>query len=933
MAIFFDSSGKLAIGAANFLRAVSLIMVLFAGTLPTVAVAQIEQLSAEQRRMLNQLPPAQRQQALDAIRQIQANPGVTTNPPSSLNEQLSGAPMVTNSTGEVLSDLAAAAEPVRADRGSRLIIDFAPRDDLSTADQRLLENDPALSQLGGSGYFEIDSAGVLDLAGIGSIPLLGLTTDQIELRLAAEPALRIFEVSATILDSAEFGTAALKPYGYDVFETDGSIFGPVTSGPVPPDHVLGPGDSVRVQLFGNVNGIYEFEVTREGILNLPELGPITVAGLPFSEFRQDLRDRVQQMLIGTQVSVTLGQLRTIRVFVLGDANRPGSYVVTSLATISSALYVAGGVSRIGSLRDIQLKRDGDLIASLDLYDLLLNGDTSGDLRLQPGDVIFIPPVNAQVSVNGAVRRPAIYELSGETSITEVVRLAGGMLPEAFPEESRIERIGRDRERVVVSVDAASASADSTTARAGDVIFVPRVLPEFEDTVQVSGFVQRPGPYEWRPGMRLTDVLGSGLELKPGADAEYLLVRREDPTDRQVHVVSTSLRDAVAAPGSEADIELQPRDQVFVFSRAYGRQRLIEPLLQELELQARYGRPNPVVSITGSVRAPGNYPLEPDMRLSDLIRAGGDLTDAAYAVKAELVRYSVIGDEYRTTDVLDVDLNAVLRGDAAADLPLVEYDNVRISRLPEWNTSWTVELEGEVKFPGQYRVRRGETLSEVLNRAGGLTDAAFPEGAVFLRESLRLQEQEQIDLLAQRLQADLTSLSLQNADTTGTQTLATGRELLTQLRSVEAVGRLVIDLNSLDPEKVDVGGLELRDGDQLMIPKEPQSVTVIGETQQNTSHIYEPGLSREDYIAMSGGLTRRADKKLIYVVRASGAVQAGNRSRWFGRGSSQGAEMRPGDTIVVPLETDKIRPLTFWTQVTQILYQAAIAVAAIETFNN
>ncbi len=270
--------------------------------------------------------------------------------------------------------------------------------------------------------------GYLSLLGIQSIPILGLTEPDIERRLGAEPLLAHFEIDARILDTEPTGAEALKPFGYDIFEPREASFDPPMTGPVPPDYVLGSGDTVRVQLFGNVNGIYEIDVTRDGILNLPEIGPVTVAGLPFSEFREDVNRRVKEMLIGTQVSVTMGQLRTIRVFVLGDANRPGSYVVDSLATISSALYRSGGISRVGSLRDIQLKRSGKVIARLDLYDLLLKGDTSGDSRLQPGDVIFVSPIGTQVSVVGAVRRPAIYETRGKDTVSDVIAMAGGLLP-------------------------------------------------------------------------------------------------------------------------------------------------------------------------------------------------------------------------------------------------------------------------------------------------------------------------------------------------------------------------------------------------------------------------------------------------------------------------------------------------------------------------
>ena len=894
------------------------------------AFAQSTQLTPQQQAMLDQLPPNQRWQALRAIQQYQDSQVQTVGEPVREVEEVGVSDLPISPAVE------AEAEELRAGANSRLVISFMPRESLAPNELEQIVEDPVLSQLQGNHVFVLDDTGVLSLLGIQLVPLLGLTESDINRRLEAEPLLALFEITADILEVEPTGVEALLPFGYDIFEPKEVSFDPPMTGPVPPDYVLGPGDSVRVQLFGNVNGIYEFDVTRDGVLNLPELGPITVSGLPFSEFRTDIRQRVKEMLVGTQVSVTMGQLRTIRVFVLGDANRPGSYVVSSLATISSALYRSGGISRVGSLRGIQLKRKGDVVARLDLYDLLLNGDTTGDSRLQPGDVIFVPPVGQQVSVSGAVKRPAIYETSNGTSVADVIELAGGFSPDAYPDTARIERISDTQERIVVSIDADSAEARNIQARAGDTVIVPRVLPELEDAVTLVGHVHRPGPYQWRDGMRLTDLIRSAWELKPGGDSGYVLIRREDPVDRRVRAVSANLAAALKNPVSPENIALQRRDTVHVFSLSFGRQRVIVPILDELQLQAGLDQPYGIVSVTGTVKIPGTYPLEANMRVSDLIRAGGGLAEEAYTLKAELVRYTIVGAEYRHTKIVDVDLDAVLRGDISADVVLDEHDNLRISTLPRWDSLWAVTLEGEVRFPGEYRIRRGETLGQILERSGGLTEEAFPEGAIFLRESLRKREQEQIDVLARRLEADLTTLSLETADTTGAETLATGSALLQQLRETEAVGRLVINLVQVAGGDVQNtngfdGDVELRDGDRLLVPKRAQEVTVIGETQQNASHLYQPGLTREDYIEMSGGLTRRADRKLIYVVRASGAVVTGSRSRWLGRNKS--GLVQPGDTIVVPLETDRIRPLTFWTNVTQILYQAAIAVAAVDTFND
>ena len=334
-----------------------------------------------------------------------------------------------------------------------------------------------------------------------------------------------------------------------------------------------------------------------------------------------------------------------------------------------------------------------------------------------------------------MKRPGIYEVPAGASVGEAVRLAGGLSPTAFAAEARLERIGADRRRQVLTLDVSADAGRSIVS--GDVLLVPEVLPDWANTVWLSGHVQRPGPYEWRSGMRLTDLIGSPLELKPGVDDGYVLA---------------DLGAALRSPGSAGDIGLSSRDTVHVFSLGFGRQRVIAPLMEELSLQATFAAPTRRAEIVGDVRAPGEYPLEPDMRISDLIRAGGSLTDGAYTRRAELTRYTVDNGEMRQSSVMAVDLEAVLRGDRGADRLLRSHDNLSITRVPEWDTEWSVTFEGEVRFPGEYRIRRGETLSSVLDRAGGLTSAAFAPGAIFLRESLEEREREQVEILARRLEA-------------------------------------------------------------------------------------------------------------------------------------------------------------------------------------
>ncbi len=886
--------------------------------------------TAEQMHLINQLPPAQRQQALDAIRQLQSR---TPTEPRDFNSNESLTIPVTrqNTSEKNVQDLL--PELIARPRSS-LVVTLEYSEDHTEAEKAEIEQDAALSRLIGSHFFELDDRGVLVLPGVVDVSLLGLEDEGIARRLTAEAELSGFEISVVLLAVEPTGFDGLKPFGYDLFDQNEVGFDPPMAGPVPPDYILGPGDSLRVQLFGNVNNVYEVNVSRDGIVSLPELGPMNVTGITFSEFRGDLKNRVTESLIGTQVSATIGQVRTIRVFVLGDAKRPGSYVVSSLATISSALYRSGGLSEIGSMRSIELKRQGTLVSRLDLYDLLLRGDTSGDRRLQSGDVIFVPPIGIIMSVDGAVKRPAIYELDRGATVQEAVQLAGGFQAAASPVSATLERIDPRRGRIVLSLNLGLSVDRKTVVSTGDALFVPSVLPEVSDAIEVHGHVQRSGMRQHRTGMRLVDVFTSSHDLLPGADTGYVLIRRENLSDRSVSAISADVGDAWQNPTGQSNVRIRPRDRVYVFNLALGRQRSIEPILEEIRLQARKGVPVQEVEVSGLVRAPGAYPLEPGMRVSDLLRAGAGLAEGAYAIEAELTRQQVIDGTFVEKKIMQVNISSALNGDLLADIELTAHDHLSINVIPEWDDNWSVILEGEVKFPGEYQILQGETLSQLLSRAGGLSKHAFPEGAIFLRDSLKKREQDQNELLAARMEADLTSLSLESLDTTGAETLKTGEALLKQLRNTEAVGRLVIDVETIahadqkDMSKFDVN---LRDGDVLMVPTASQEVTVIGEAQQPTSHLYNSGLSRNDYIDLSGGLTRRADKKLIYIVRASGAVVASRRSKWFGRGHKQ--EIRPGDTIVIPLETDRIRPLTFWTNVAQIVYQGAIAVAAVRTFDN
>jgi protein involved in polysaccharide export with SLBB domain len=816
------------------------------------------------------------------------------------------------------------APPQPSDAQAQVRLERTPEEDarLQELRERVLRRNP----------YKLDKWGILNVPELGPIPLAGLTAEEATQRIAAELRLADFIVELTRLPLKAVGSEALKPFGYDLFAGSPTTFAPATDVPVPSEYVVGPGDTLQIQLIGSSKGRYALVVGRDGRINIPDLEPIPVAGLRFEQVRERLEAVVREKMIGTEVSVNMGELRSIRIFVLGDAEMPGSYTVSGLSTMTNALFVSGGVKEIGSLRNIQLKRAGRTVSTLDLYDLLLAGNTSGDARLLPGDVIFVPPVGATVGLAGEVRRPAIYELKKETSVAQLLELGGGLLPEADPSLATLERVNSERQRVTVDVNLSAASGRQFTLQAGDTLRVPTIRPILENSVIISGHVHRPGEYQYTAGMRLSDVLPSLDELKPDADQRYILVRREMPTDRQVRVFSADLEKALADPNGSANFELAPRDRIYVFDRESGRDRIIEPLLRELQLQSRIDEPTLKVSVAGKIKIPGTYPLEPGMRVSDLLRAGGSLDEAAYGGQAELTRYEVGSNGARQAELIDIDLRKVLNGDPAANLALRPFDYLVIKEVPLWAAQEEVEIRGEVRFPGRYPIHRGETLRSVMARAGGLTDLAFPEGAIFTREELKERERKQLATLATRMESDLAQASLMAAQETGrdaSQSLAVGQSLLASLRDAKPVGRLVIDLKRATlAQSGSEQDIVLKDGDRLLVPRVVQEVTVIGEVQSATSHLYRNDLGRDDYIAMSGGLTPRADDDHIYVVRADGSVVTRSGNAWFSGG---GVDIKSGDTIVAPLDTERMRPLPFWIAVTTIIYNLSIAAAAVNSF--
>lgn len=762
----------------------------------------------------------------------------------------------------------------------------------------------------------------------------------------------------------------LKRFGYDLFAGQPTTFAPVSDIPVPPNFVIGPNDSVTVMLFGKQSATYQLTVQRDGTILFPELGPIAVAGLTFSDMQALLQKRIANQMIGVEAAISMGTLRNIRVFVLGDAWKPGSYTVSALSTVTNALFVSGGIKETGSLRNIEIKRDGKLIGRLDLYELLMKGDTSSDMRLQQGDVIFIPPVGATASVDGQIYRSAVYEFKSGETVGDLLAMSGGLKPDAYADKAILDRVDARRLRSATTVSLLNKHDLTTPLRSGDYLRVGSISDQFDDSVVLDGAVYRPGAYGWRSGLKISDLIASiYTDVWEEADLEYALVVREKNARRDIEVIQFRLSEALTDPASTDNVQLKARDRVLVFSnkrialttaesslesqslvaqietdssessnvngwkndeeerwKKTQRETLLAPVLQKLYEQARGGEPLAVVTVSGQVRFPGEYPLAVNASVRSLVRAGGGLSDGAYAVSAEVTRIDLSNALEANIEHINVKLASIMEGVVEADLSLQSRDHLMVRQIPSWQEQLTVELKGEFRFPGKYKFRRGETLKQLIERAGGFTDYSFIDGSVFLREELRKRELERLQQAQAELQQEVASSALtqessnRNVDITRQQQAA---KLLDQVSRTKAVGRLVIDLRAI------IAGsdqdIQLQPGDVLVVPSTRQSVTVIGEVQFATSHLYKNGLDFKDYINRSGGMTAKADDDRLYVIRANGEVFLPGSSGWF---STRKAAIQPGDTIVVPLDTNYMRPLEFWSSVTQIIYNSAVALAAI-----
>jgi polysaccharide export outer membrane protein len=727
-----------------------------------------------------------------------------------------------------------------------------------------------------------------------------------------------------------------KRYGQSLFDRDVSTFAPTDNAQVPDDYRLGVGDELLVQLFGKDNEQLQLQVGRDGEINFPKLGPLVMAGLSYDDAKQLIQRRVKEQLIGVDAVVSMGRLRAINVFMAGEVSVPGAYSVSALTTVTQALFQAGGLTDIGSLRAIQVKRNGQVVAEFDAYDLLMRGDASGDVRLRSGDVVFVPTYQSVVTIEGEVKRPLGYEVEQNETVKDVLAMAGGYTSTAFKGQVvLVQQQTQGALPTVKNIDTSDSEHMLTPVNNGDLIRVMPLGKTLDNVVYLEGAVVRPGAYGWYQGIRVSDVISDlRRDLLPTVDLGYALIVREKNDRLDITVSQFDLGSAVLLADSDADPLLNKRDQIVIFDlitkttlddvkaeeEEFSRKTLLAPIIEKLRAQATSNDNVQIVSVSGSVKAPGTYPLGDGLNVAGLIRAAGGLRDSAFVSGAEFRRINQTSSGTNQATYSEIDLQSAIQNGGRT---LQSRDHITVRETVDWNPTDKIVIEGEVLFPGEYFIQRGETLSDIINRAGGLTRDAFPQGAIFTREEIARIETERAAEFAESLRRDFAASVL--TQETVTQDYAQIDSIADKLEGFKGKGRLLVRLSdALAGDKI--ANLEVVDGDTLIIPRRSETVTVVGEVRRQGTHSFQAGLTVDDYLGLSAGMTARADADSVYIVRADGSVDFPEQSWVRFTGASQ--RLSQGDTIVVPVDSGYKESMVLWRDITQIIYQGTVAIAAV-----
>lgn len=763
----------------------------------------------------------------------------------------------------------------------------------------------------------------------------------------------------------------LPIFGANLFSNVAAGLAPIDRTPVTSDYVVGTGDQLLIRVWGQVNFNVHATVDRSGDIYIPQVGNIEVAGLHFQQLDGFLKNQLGRVFRNFDLSINMGQLRSIQIYVVGNARQPGSYTVSSLSTLVNALFYSGGPSEQGSMRRIELRRNRTVVTTFDLYDLLIYGDKSQDAPLLPGDVIYIPPVGPEVAVAGSIHVPAIYELKGTETLGQAIALAGGLATMASKQDAQLDRINSQEARQTVQI-ALNAAGMETPLRDGDILRISTIVQQFDGTVILRGNVANPGRYRWTPGMRISDLIPDKDSLQtrgywqrrialglpapqytplfsayhanlpsPFAPSDASNSTEQGANGNSSYAIGSALAGTQDEESTQrTPVAGQPPQSQSGESAAQGAQDTQSPTNQpptnaDENLRAAAARANSTPDLRyfppGDRFSEGQFPIK-----NEILRIAPSI-DWSYAVIQRTDPHTL------ATSLIPFSLGqVVLDHDESQNMALEPGDVVTVFstadiQVPQAQRVKFVSLQGEIVHAGIYSVAPGETLRDVVERAGGLTPKAYLYGSEFLRESTQRLQQARLNQYVNSLEQDI-QLSASNAagslvNPTGAAALGTSiqsqRDLITTLRKLRASGRIVLNLNPYSHGLDALPNLTLEDGDQFVVPVMPATVNVVGAVYDQNSFLFQHGQHVEDYLRAAGGTTRNADKRHEFVIRADGSViskqTAGGTLFAGGFGGKPGY---PGDTVVVPDNVNKttiLRGLTDWSAV---FSQFGLGIAAL-----
>jgi protein involved in polysaccharide export with SLBB domain len=744
---------------------------------------------------------------------------------------------------------------------------------------------------------------------------------------------------------------ALPLFGQSLFRQSPSTFSPVDWTQVPNDYIIGPGDELQIKVWGQVEANLRVVVDRAGQIYIPQVGEISVAGLHWGELEPHLKGEISKIFKNFNVSASIGRLRSIQVVVVGNARYPGTYTISSLSTLVNAIFASGGPTPQGSLRHFQVRRDGVTITDFDFYDLLIKGDKSKDVRLSPGDVIYIPHVGPLVAISGSVNTPAIYEMKDSSILDELIETAGDMSTVADTSKITIDRVLDHQARRTLEFPY-DDQARTQPVKDGDIVRVFSIVPRFEDTVTLRGNVANPGRYPWKPGMRVRDLI---------PDAQSLLTRRYWRS-RTAIINGRATEYPIGA-------ELQQNGSSgLTQSEANGSNGNGAATSRSTE-NAKTGDNGPATS-SSNAAADTLYAENAQNNAGDDSSKSADRTsstqkssqaagnnassNAVRDIAEEVRRYAPeINWDYAIIQrVNPIDLTskliwmsprkAIIEQDEASNLELHAGDIVTIFSqrdisVPQADRSQYVIVEGEVVRPGVYKLETNETLRSVLQRAGGLTPDAYIYGSQLTRESARIDQQKSLDELARTMEVQIrqsavsVAASAQPGDLP--QLMQAQEAIIAQLRNTRASGRVALPVRPKDNKLTDLPDMVMEDNDRLMIPHTPATVSVVGDVYNPGSFIFEPRNTAGTYLEIAGKGKPQSDLHHAFVLRANGIVVAANNVNGVFVGTKfDRIRMYPGDQIIVPYKLPTgafVRGLRDWTQISSQLALTAAALAILQ----